>query len=80
MTDKKDPILAQLNRINGQVEGIIRMYQDERVCVDIVRQVVAVRSSLGRVARDLLSDEAKRCTSKNAVNDLDEVLKEIFRY
>jgi DNA-binding FrmR family transcriptional regulator len=80
MTDKKDPILAQLNRINGQVEGIIRMYQDERICVDIVRQVVAVRSSLGRVARDLLSDEAKRCTRKNAVNDLDEVLKEIFRY
>jgi CsoR family transcriptional regulator, copper-sensing transcriptional repressor len=78
MTDKKDPIQAQLNRINGQVEGIARMYQDERACVDVVRQVVAVRSSLGRVARDLLSSEARKCS--RGEGDLDEILKEVFRY
>jgi CsoR family transcriptional regulator, copper-sensing transcriptional repressor len=79
MTDKKDPIQAQLNRISGQVEGIARMYQDERACIDVVRQVVAVRSSLGRVARDLLSSEARKC-SRDDKDSLDDVLKEVFRY
>lgn len=80
MSTKKDPISAQLNRINGQVEGISRMYQDERSCVDIVRQVIAVRSSLGRVARDLLSSEAKKCSRGEQWDTLDDVLKEVFRY
>jgi len=80
MTNQKDPIVTQLNRINGQVEGIARMYQDERTCVDIVRQVIAVRSSLGRVARDLLSSEAKKCSRGEQWETLDDVLKEVFRY
>lgn len=80
MTVKQDPVLAQLNRINGQVDGIIRMYQDERVCVDIVRQVIAVRSSLGKVARDLLNSEARKCSQGDKLENLDEILKEVFRY
>lgn len=76
----QDPVLAQLNRIKGQIEAITSMYEDERVCVDIVRQVIAARSSLGRVARDLLTSEASRCSQEKRVQDLDEVLKEVFRY
>ncbi len=75
-----DQIVAQLRRIRGQLDGIITMYQDERTCVDIVRQVIAARSSLGRVSRDLLTSEASRCTHERRVEDLDEILKEIFRY
>ncbi len=75
-----DPVLAQLNRIRGQLDGIISMYGNERGCVDIVRQVVAVRSSLGRVARDMLTNEASHCAREKRVDDLDEILKEVFRY
>jgi DNA-binding FrmR family transcriptional regulator len=75
-----DQVLLQLKRIKGQLEGIVSMYDDERACVDIVRQVIAARNSLGRVARDLLTNEANRCTKERRVEDLDEVLKEIFRY
>ncbi len=75
-----DKILTQLKRISGQLDGVIRMYEDERVCVDIVHQIAAVRSSLGRVARDLLTDEASRCTHERKAEELDAVLKELFRY
>lgn len=76
----QDPLLANLNRIRGQLDGVVGMYQDERACVDIVRQVIAARSSLGRVARDLLTDEASRCSQEKRIEDLDVVLKEVFRY
>ena len=75
-----DPVLLQLKRIKGQLDGIISMYEDEQTCVDIVRQVIAARGSLGRVARDLLTGEAARCTRQRNVAELEEVLKEVFRY
>ena len=80
MTDNQDPVLTQLKRIRGQLDGVIKMYDDERACVDIVRQVVAARSSLGRVARDLLTNEASSCSQEKRLDELDEILKEVFRY
>lgn len=77
---QNDKVLAQLKRIRGQIDGIIKMYEDERMCVDIVRQVIAARSSLGSVAKSLLSDEATRCTKERKPDELNEILKEIFRY
>lgn len=75
-----DPVLVQLKRIKGQLEGIIAMYEQKDACVDIVRQVIAARSSLGSVARKLLSGEANRCTQARKVEELDDILKEVFRY
>jgi DNA-binding FrmR family transcriptional regulator len=72
-------MLAQLKRIRGQVDGVVRMYEDERSCVDLVRQVVAARNSLGRVARDLMTNEATRCSRERRLGDLDDILKEVFR-
>lgn len=75
--DKK---LHQLKRIHGQVAGIIKMYEEERPCIDIVRQIIAVRNSLGRSARDLLTGEACKCSTEARTEDLNIVLKELFKY
>ncbi|MGD9129577.1 MAG: metal-sensitive transcriptional regulator [Candidatus Woesebacteria bacterium] len=76
----EDKVAQQLRRIRGQIDGLIKMYEDERMCIDIVRQVIAARNSLGRVARDLLSNEASRCSKERNIKQLDQILKEIFRY
>jgi CsoR family transcriptional regulator, copper-sensing transcriptional repressor len=78
-TAQQDKTLSQLNRIRGQVDGVIKMYEDERLCVDIVRQLMAVRSSLSRVARDVLTSEASRCTHSRKIEELDEILKEALK-
>ena len=75
-----DPVVLQLKRIKGQLEGVISMYENEQTCIDVVRQVIAARNSLGRVARDLLTGEASRCSKERNVEELEEVLKEVFRY
>jgi len=75
-----DQILTQLKRIRGQLDGLIGMYDNQRACIDIVRQITAARSSLGRVARDLLTKEAVRCSRENSLTELDAVLREVFRY
>lgn len=75
-----DEVLNQLKRIRGQIDGVINMYEQERECVDIVRQVIAIRNSLGKVARLLFSGEASRCSRECRTEDLDTLLKEMFKY
>jgi len=75
-----DKTATQLKRIRGQVDGIMRMYEDERSCLEITRQIAAVRNSLSRVARDMLTGAAGRCTLEKDCVQLDEVLKELLKY
>lgn len=77
---KKDPVAASLNRIRGQIDGIAKMYEDKRSCVEIARQLAAARNSISRVARDILTSEAGVCTRESNVKELDLVLKELLRY
>lgn len=72
--------LNQLKRIQGQIQGVIKMYEEDRECVDVVRQVIATRNSLTRVARDLLFGEAQKCTKERRIEDLDALLSEMFKY
>ncbi|MBD3279817.1 MAG: metal-sensing transcriptional repressor [Candidatus Pacebacteria bacterium] len=75
-----DNILKQLKRIRGQVDGVIKMYDNERACLDIVHQVIAARNSLGRVAKDLLTSEASRCSREQREQELSAILTELFKY
>ena len=47
----RDAILKRLSRLNGQVQGVSRMVEDGRYCVDILNQTAAIRSALRAVAR-----------------------------
>jgi len=51
----------RLNRIEGQVRGLLRMVEDERYCIDIVTQLAAVRAALARVEEEILRDHVAHC-------------------
>jgi len=55
------------------------MYESERDCIDVVHQIVAVKNSLNRVAKDLLTTEACSCSGEQDIDRLDTVLKELLR-
>lgn len=76
---RADPIVSQLKRVRGQIDGIISMYENKRTCVDIIHQIIAARSSLGKVSHKILTTEVSCCSKKRSSGDLDNILKEIFR-
>ena len=76
----KDPIDARLNRAEGQVKAIKKMYADGRSCSDIVQQVQAARAALGRVASLLLTNEARRCADAGDVKELKKIVDKTFKY
>lgn len=51
----------RLARIEGQVRGIAKMVSDDRYCVDIVRQVQAIKAALGSLEKVLLDDHLENC-------------------
>lgn len=80
--------LARLKRIEGQVRGIQRMLEEDRYCVDILTQTLAVRSALKAVEGLILEDHANRCVDdvielQNPVDQRDtlqDLIQIIMRY
>jgi DNA-binding FrmR family transcriptional regulator len=56
-----DSINAAFNRIEGQVRGVKKMYEEGRECAAIAQQIAAIQSALKRVGRELLTAEATKC-------------------
>ncbi|OGV95676.1 hypothetical protein A2W24_05400 [Microgenomates group bacterium RBG_16_45_19] len=56
-----DTITSALNRVEGQVRGIKKMYETGRDCEQIIQQISAIQSALKRVGKEILTDEAVRC-------------------
>ena len=54
----------RLARIEGQVRGIARMVEDDRYCVDVVRQVQAVKSALTSLEGLILDDHLDTCVQE----------------
>ncbi len=51
----------RLNRIEGQVRGLLRMVEDDRYCIDVVTQLSAVHAALARVEEEILRDHVAHC-------------------
>jgi DNA-binding FrmR family transcriptional regulator len=64
-------ILSRVKRITGQVNGIQRMIEEDRYCVDILNQISAVRSALDALGVELLTNHLETCVvgqSKGSVH------------
>lgn len=64
MNEKTAAKIRRLNRISGQVNGIARMIEDDRYCIDILHQIQAVKSALAKVESEVLKDHAACCVSE----------------
>ncbi|MEO0449234.1 MAG: metal-sensitive transcriptional regulator [Pseudomonadota bacterium] len=60
-TDTKESALKRLARIEGQVRGVSKMISGDRYCIDVVRQVQAVKAALSGVEKVVLDDHLETC-------------------
>jgi DNA-binding FrmR family transcriptional regulator len=65
----------RLRSIEGHVGGVRRMVEEDRYCVDIVRQVQAVQRALDRVNALLLEGHLQTCVIR-AIRDEDPAERE----
>src|SRR3972149_4499449 len=56
-----EALLARLRRIEGQIRGIHRMLAEERVCEDVLTQLMAARSGLDQVGLLIMDQHIDNC-------------------
>ena len=59
----QETVRKRLNRIAGQVQGLQRMVDSERYCIDVLQQIAAVESALHRVGGIILKNHLETCVS-----------------
>lgn len=77
---KADPakILRLLKTARGQVDGIIKMVEDDRYCIDISQQLMAVCAMLNTANREVLTAHLKNCISEaESQRERDEKIDEL---
>lgn len=60
-SDTKAAAAKRLARIEGQVRGIAKMIDDDRYCIDVVRQVQSVKSALAGLEAVIIDDHLDTC-------------------
>lgn len=69
-----DRITRLLKTARGQIDGILRMVDEDRYCIDISTQLMATESLLARINADVLKAHVEGCV-RTAMETGDEAEK-----
>lgn len=75
----KEKATRLLKTARGQIDGILKMVEDDRYCIDISNQLMATQAILRNINRDVLHEHLGSCV-KDAfeTGDQDEKIKEVM--
>jgi DNA-binding FrmR family transcriptional regulator len=65
----------RLRSIAGHVNGIVRMLEEDRYCIDIIKQIQATQTALSRVSETILDEHLRTCVT-TAIQDDDQSERE----
>ncbi len=75
--EEKKKINNRLNRIEGQVKGIMKMINEDRYCNDILIQLAALDNSMKSLSNLILENHLYSCISRDLENGKLETFDEI---
>ncbi len=61
MNNEKKKALQSLKTCKGQIEGIIKMIEDGRYCIDISNQIIASQALLKKANKCILKQHMNHC-------------------
>ena len=80
MRADKQEVLKRLNYIEGHLGGIRKMIQDDKYCIDILRQTYAVRQASEKLDGLLVEEHLHTCIPESfAQGKGDEVIDELVQ-
>lgn len=77
--EERKKAIQNLKIAKGQIEGIIKMIEDERYCIDVSNQIIAVQSLLKKANMQILKRHLDHCVKDEIINNNgDEKIDEIM--
>jgi CsoR family transcriptional regulator, copper-sensing transcriptional repressor len=59
----KAAMVRRLQSVEGHVRGIQRMVEDDKYCIDVIKQVEAVQAALGKINQLILENHLRTCVT-----------------
>ena len=77
--------LKRLRKIEGQIQGLQRMLEQRRYCIDVLQQVTAARRALDETALQIMRGHIDACVSdairhKDGAKKVEELMQAIHRF
>ena len=63
MQAEREKVLRLMKTARGQMDGIIRMMEEDRYCIDISTQLLATEAILNKVNTEILAAHLKSCVA-----------------
>jgi CsoR family transcriptional regulator, copper-sensing transcriptional repressor len=78
--DRRQDALKRLSYIEGHVVGIRKMVEDDKYCIDILRQTHAVRKALEKLEAVILEGHLRTCVPEGIKGNREEaVIQELIQ-
>lgn len=79
MKSDKEKVIRLLKTARGQLDGLLKMIEDDRYCIDISNQLMATQAILRNINRDVLHDHLGNCVQEAfEKGDQSEKIEEIM--
>ena len=75
--DHSDNIVA-LRRIEDQIRGIERMMEENKYCIDILNQILAVQGALRKTEEKILTKHLENCVADTVMGNSETDRKKKF--
>lgn len=87
MNEGKKKAMTKLKTARGQLDGIIKMLEEDRYCVDISTQILSAIGLLKKANIDVLNSHIRTCVStailegeEQGEEKIEEIIKIIDKY
>ena len=87
MNEEKKKAFNKLKTARGQIDGIIKMLEDDRYCVDVSTQILSTIGLLKKANIDVLNDHIRSCVATAILESedhgkekIDEIINIIDKY
>lgn len=79
----KKKALARLRRAKGQLDGIVKMIEDDKYCGDVITQILALQGAIKGIGSTIVESHLHTCGVKNLSSNNPKVkekfIKEIIK-
>lgn len=83
MDNYNNKMTNRLKRADGQLQGILRMMEEKKDCIEVVTQLSAVRAGLDSLIGVIVAENLKSCLQSNDEKEredkIDQAIKMIVK-
>lgn len=80
MKADKAKVTKLLKTARGQIDGVLKMIEEDRYCLDISNQLMASEAILKKANNEVLRAHMKSCVKEALLNDnVDEKIDELIQ-